>query len=101
MDIDGRRVKVEDHREVEHYAAGTMAVLARDTFMSGWGEARDGESWAAWCCRPEDREQVLAWVKARGDTQDVSCVEYQFLSVPPTCVHISIYSVTDNHRALQ
>ena len=102
--IDGRRVEVENRMEAQHYQTHTMAILAHDTFMSGWGKARNGESWVAWCCRPEDHAQVLDWVAARGDTKHVNVFQYRDLfelSVPNDCVHFSIYVVEEGHPALQ
>ncbi len=53
-------MKLIDDRTEEQKASHNVLVLAQDTFMSHWDEAKDGLSYAAWACIPEDKPAVLA-----------------------------------------
>jgi len=44
-----------------------VLVGGYDRFMSGWGGAKGGRSYAYWACSVEDMHLVEAWVKNRGD----------------------------------
>lgn len=74
-------------------------VWMLDGFMSGWGNATDGESYAGWQCDPVDAEEVERWVKHRSDcvkthtTDDLSRQQIitHFKQTRPLAKHISIY----------
>lgn len=73
-------------------------VIMKDTFLSGWGKAEGGISYAAWACKDEHLEQVLEWVKGRSDSKAVRVVSKDY--VPQYAAHYSIYEVTDGHPSL-
>ena len=50
-----------DDRTQEQRATHTIIVWGRDRFMSGWGQARGGYSWAGWACEPKDADRVESW----------------------------------------
>jgi hypothetical protein len=58
---------VEDDRTPEQRITHPIVVYGRDRFMSGWGGARGGYSWAGWACRREDVDRAERWVRGRSD----------------------------------
>lgn len=90
---------IEDDRTDEQRESHTMMVLGTDKFMSGWGEARGGASYAAWACRPDDAHRVLCWVESRKDMKRVRMVGPGYRP-PRNCKHLHIYVVDDQHPAL-
>jgi len=91
--------RVNDRRSDDQINTLTVLVYGTDSFLSGWGQAADGISVAAWACRPEDAPLVEAWVDRREDVFDVDvCYD----SWPKRrFAHLSIYPVTENHPALK
>jgi hypothetical protein len=63
---------IQDDRTATEWLTHTCFVKGRDTFMSGWGGAEGGTSYAVWCCRSQDLGAVLEWVKARTDMVNVT-----------------------------
>ncbi len=63
---------IQDDRTAAECVTHTCFVKGRDTFMSGWGGAEGGTSYAVWCCRPQDHAPVWEWVKARTDMVNVT-----------------------------
>lgn len=49
----------------------TVGVMARDTFMSGWGWAEGLNSYAVWLCEPKHYDSVMDWVRRRGEMKNV------------------------------
>jgi len=45
-----------------------------DDFMSGWGRAKDGKSYAFWGCKPEDEESVMEWVSRREEFRRIRTI---------------------------
>lgn len=88
-----------DDRTIEQITTHPVIIGGRDKFMSGWGAASGGSSYAGWACRAEDVDAVYAWVKGRGDITRVSCHYHGWY--PRGRGHTHIYVVTDNHPALQ
>lgn len=76
-----------------------LAVVMTDRFMSGWGEARNGLSYAAWACTAADLPRVLAWVKSRSDASRVRVVANVDKYRPKGAAHLTIYGVSDGHPA--
>ena len=72
-----RTTTIEDDRQfqpvagINEYETYPIVVWGRDRFMSGWGGAHGGYSWAGWACRAEDADRVERWVRGRGDMQYV------------------------------
>jgi hypothetical protein len=60
-------MKIQDDRSAEERITHPLAVVGTDTFLSGWGEATGGVSYAAWACQAKDVTEVRDWVKSRSD----------------------------------
>ena len=92
----------EDRRTAEQQRTHTTLIGGTDPFLSGWGEAKGGRSFAFWACRPEIAEHVLGWVQGRGDLRRVR-IETDRPGRPyrpgRTCAHLSIYVVAPGHPA--
>jgi hypothetical protein len=82
-------MQIQDDRTPEQRATHTCLVVGTDRFMSGWGKARGGKSYAAWACEPAKRNDCLCWVERRGDMQRVreTCDPYR----PQGPGHLHIY----------
>lgn len=94
---------IQDDRTDAERATHTWLVIGTDRWMSGWGGARSGASYAAWACRPEDRREVLAWVEGRSDMTRVrEFSEWGGQRYRPGrgCAHLHVYVVDDEHPAL-
>jgi hypothetical protein len=91
-------MKLVDDRTPEQKQSHPVIVAGTDSFMSGWGEAVCGTSYAGWACRLEDAERVKAWVRKRGDIKRVRVVGNDWK--PAGVGHCHIYVVDDNHPAL-
>jgi hypothetical protein len=91
-----------------------FAVVARDAYMSGWGEAEGGASWAALACKSsDDAEKVARWLESREEMKDIQTVESMTSRDLEMCIvtlvssgwmdpkHLAIYNVGRRHRALK
>lgn len=92
-------MEFQDDRTVEEKQTHTWIVMMTDRFLSGWGKAQGGKSYAGWACRPEDRRKVLAWVESRSDAMRVREVlgDYRPPSGPGHC---HIYVVNPGHASI-
>jgi len=90
----------KDDRTPEQRATHRWAVVGRDTFMSGWGEARGGYSRAAWAA-PEDANftRLEDWVRRRGDMQYVTVVDLRTYRPRRGTAHFHIYVAGPDHPA--
>lgn len=99
-----RNYKREDDRETSEYRTHSTLVIGTDTFFSGWGEAAEGASIAAWACQEADLARVLAWVKSRSDMKRIQVETDKgglFMYRPPQgTAHFHIYVVRPGHPAL-
>lgn len=65
-------MKRKDDRTPEQRQTHTHLVVGTDPFMSGWGEAEYGVSYAAWACKDyNDAKKVQEWVERRSDMKRV------------------------------
>lgn len=64
----------QDDRTPEQRKTHTLIVLMTDSFMSGWGGAGRGPSYAGWACRPEIVDTVERRIRARGEARRVRVV---------------------------
>ena len=97
----GDTMIIKDDRTTEQVATHYMAVVARDTFMSGWGGAEGGASRCAWACDPDvDINRVEQWVRNRSDMQYVSVVSLDTYRPPLGTAHFHIYVCGSGHPAL-
>ncbi len=91
---------VEDDRNEETRITHNCIILATDRFLSGWGLAEGGNSYAAWACKSKDFTKVLRWVKSRSDMMRIREVSTNYRP-SQYCAHLHIYVVNDNHPSLQ
>ena len=91
---------LQDDRTAAERETHTVIVLGTDSFMSGWGECRDGgTSYAGWACKPEHLDAVERWVRSRDEMHSVYVENGDYIP-PQVSGHCHIYVVNDNHRAL-
>jgi len=86
-------MKLVDDRTKEQKKTHNIIVMGTDTFMSGWGGAKGGNSYAGWACTDEDYNACLGWVHGRSDMKRVRVVggDYRPPSGAGHC-HIYIYN---------
>jgi len=63
-----------DDRTAEQKQTHRYIVLMTDRFMSGWGQAENGPSYAGWACRDGYVAQVEARIRNRSDAMRVRVV---------------------------
>lgn len=67
-------MEMQDDRTPEQKKTHTLIVVGTDKFMSGWGKATGGVSYAGWACTPDLLPTVEARIRARGDMKRVRVV---------------------------
>lgn len=82
-------MKIKDDRTPEQRKTHTLLVVGTDTFLSGWGEASGGTSYAAWACTPEQVDTVERRIRSRGDMKRVRVVGTPYY--PKGRGHLHIY----------
>ena len=88
-----------DDRTDEQVETHTTIILMTDRFMSGWGKANGGPSYAGWACESQHRNAVLSWVESRSDAMRVREVSNGYR--PPSGPgHCHIYVVTSGHPSI-
>ena len=87
----------KDERTPEEMKTHTCLIAGTDSFMSRWGEAKNGISIAVWACKPEQEFRVKKWVCGRSDMKRVRLVLDPY---NPNCAHLHIYVVNEGHPAL-
>ncbi|MAH47048.1 hypothetical protein CMI37_14570 [Candidatus Pacearchaeota archaeon] len=63
-----------DDRTDEQKKTHTLAVVGTDRFMSGWGGAAGGLSYAGWAFKDGQEAQCFATIDNRSDMQRVRVV---------------------------
>lgn len=90
---------LQDNRTDEQKRTHTLLIGGTDTFLSGWGKADGGPSFAFWACRPEHANPVESWVRGRGDLQRVRLASGGYR--PPSGPgHARVYVVEPGHPSL-
>ena len=89
----------QDDRTEEQRKTHPVVILGTDSFMSGWGKASGGPSYAGWACSPDDMYQVERWIRNRGDMKRVRFVARDYRP-PSGDGHCHIYVVGENHPSL-
>ena len=93
-------IKKDDRNELQkntHY----IGVVARDSFMSGWGCAKGGNSRVAWAVESYDHaDKLFAWVKSRKEMKNVNIVNLNDYRAPRGTEHFHIYVAGKNHPAI-
>jgi len=83
-------VQIIDDRTEGQRITHCCLVIGTDPFLSGWGRAAGGVSYAAWACTPADAKNVERRIRARGDMLRVRVVcgnNYR----PKKAGHLHIY----------
>lgn len=95
---------VVDDRTAEQQQTLRCLVVGTDRFLSGWGLAEGGLSYAAWACSEDDVETVLRWARQRADLQTVRVVREapgrRYKPSHRRCAHLHVFAVTEGHVAL-
>jgi hypothetical protein len=65
---------IRDDRTETQRETHRWAVIGTDPFMSGWGGAQGGASYAGWACTSADADACLRMVRRRGDMLRVRLV---------------------------
>jgi len=92
-------MEFEDARTEEQKKTHRWIVIGTDSFLSGWGKATGGMSYAGWACKFEDKEKVFKWVSNRGDMKRVKEVYGDYR--PRGKGHYHIYVVDEGHPSLK
>lgn len=92
-------MQIDDDRTPAQRQTHTWGIVGTDRFLSGWGKAEGGKSYAVWACLPDDRREVLEWVESRSDmsrVREVSLEDYR----PTGRGHCHVYVVDEDHPAI-
>ena len=66
---------IQDDRTPEQQETHRFAVVGTDKFMSGWGEATGGASYAGWACaNREELDKAFDVISDRSDMKRVRIV---------------------------
>tara|TARA_R100001244_G_C5120822_1_gene123456 strand:+ start:414 stop:689 length:276 start_codon:yes stop_codon:yes gene_type:complete len=79
----------KDNRTDAQKLTHRLAVVGTDNFMSGWGQAASGKSYAGWAFEDGDYGACLAWVDRRSDMYRVRVVTLD--GYRPNAEHTHIY----------
>ena len=84
-----------DRRTEEQRKTHVWLVVGTDAGMSGWGQCKNGSSYAAWACTEQELNDCECWVERRGDLTRVRRV-YDPPHAPykpntSHCDHLSVY----------
>lgn len=93
----------EDDRTPDERNTHHTIIMATDGFLSGWGGAEGGASYAGWACRWEDRAKVRAWLASRSEMlriRQVAAFGKPYRPNARYCAHCHVYVVRDGHPAL-
>ena len=86
-------MKIVDDRRPEQLK-NEVLIVAKDNFLSGWGQAAGGNSIAAWSCEPQNAQAVKKWVESRTDMTNVRIERGDY--IPKNAAHYHIYSADMN-----
>ena len=91
---------IKDERTPEQEDSHCWLVIGTDAFLSGWGDARGGASYAAWACETlEDARKAEKWVSSRSEMKRVrQVIDSPLRRFRPNsryCVHFHIYVWSD------
>lgn len=94
----------KDDRTKEQKTTHRWAVVAKDSFMSGWGGAKGGASRCAWAVPEEwaadsSLDHVCRWVRGRSEMKYVKIVNLQTYRPPAGTAHFHIYVCDEMHPA--
>lgn len=81
---------LEDDRTLTERETHQILIGGTDRFMSGWGGAKGGMSYAFWACEPGDYNACESWVRQRGDIMRVREVGNDYRP-GSGCAHCHVY----------
>lgn len=84
----------KDDRTAEQMKTHNRLVVATDRFLSGWGKAEGGGSYAPWACTEGELEACERWVRNREDMLRVRVVDADSYK-PSGAAHFHIYVWSD------
>ena len=87
----------DDRSEVQKHYPYVIVVMT-DRFMSGWGKAQGGPSYAGWACHEGDISRVEGEVRTRSDAMRVRLVQADYRP-PPGPGHCHIYVWKNRNQA--
>ena len=98
-------MNINDRRNEEQLETHRYLVVGTDRFLSGWGDASLGSSYAAWACQTlTEARRVAEVVAARGDMKRVRIVHDSrgqargaFRPDARYCSHFSIYVASEEY----
>ena len=88
-----------DDRTAEQRTTHRLAWVGTDPFMSHWGGATDGASYAAWAFPAEFDNVAESYVRSRRDMQRVRLVNLDTYRPGRGCAHFHIYVWTPKNRS--
>jgi len=91
-------MEYNDDRTEAQRATHRLAWIGTDSFLSGWGKAEGGMSYAGWAFPQGKADNVERWVQHRGDMQRVRLVVLDGYR-PRGTGHCHIYVVEEGHPA--
>lgn len=92
--------EIKDDRTEEQKKTHVLAIVAKDKFMSGWGQASGGISRCAWACAPEvNTDRVHNRVQRRKEMRHVNLVDLRTYRPPRGTTHFHIYVCNADHVA--
>ena len=80
-----------DDRTEEQRKTRRLAVVGTDSFMSGWGMASNGASYAGWAFKDGDYSRALAMVENRKEMKRVRLVALDGYRPQAAHTHIYVY----------
>lgn len=83
-------IRKDDRTEAEK-TTHRWGVVAKDKFMSGWGDAKGGASRCAWACPDGLLDTVEARIRRRPDMRYVNVVDLNTYRPPRGTAHFHIY----------
>ena len=90
----------KDDRNDEQKKTHRWAVVARDSFLSGWGHAQGGASRCAWACAPDANiDRLENWVRSRSDMKYVNVVNLDNYRPARGTAHFHIYVCNKDHTS--
>ena len=98
-------MNINDRRSEEQLETHRYLVVGTDRFLSGWGQAQGGQSYAAWACQTlTEAKKVVEVIQARGDMKRVRIVHDSrgqargaFRPNARYCSHFSIYVASEEY----
>jgi hypothetical protein len=103
--INSGSTTIVDDRTPEQLQTHSILIVGTDKFLSNWGGAERGASYAAWATTHDHYDTVKSWVESRSDMIHVRTVvdpDYTGHRYRPNaaCAHLHIYVVTPKHPSL-